>query len=668
MRKIILVGNPNTGKSTLFNTLSKSSEHVGNWHGVTVDVKQKQIKLSNRDYLLCDLPGIYSLESYSEEEKIASDFISKNKEEVFICIVDANNLRRNLYLFFELKQRVKNIILAVNMANEVKNIDTTSLSKELNVPVIKIDARKKKSVASLKEIVEDVKSEAESVSNEVKSITSFSENGEFSINKFEEISGKIFSKIDNILENVNYKTNGFYGFSKIDKALLNPFWGFVIFALVMMAVFFLTFGRVGTFLSDALVGSFEVVISSIMKFLSGIINNDFLLRFIEEGIFGGALTVIGFMPQIVIMFMCLNILEDLGYLSRVAFMFDHLFKKFGLTGRSVFSLIMGFGCTTTAVVTTRNLDNESLKKRTAIMLPFMSCSAKLPIYAVICSAFFIKYKALIVFTLYLTGILLSLLVAFIMKKFTLKQSDECFLLEMPKFRLPSFVKTGKDAFISAKSFLVRVGGVLVLSSAVVFLLCNFSFGFKAVEIGNGQSIIEKLAGSLSYIFIPLGFGSVGAVVSILTGLIAKEMVVSTLAIINKTTAGMLALTLANPSSVVNFSPVSAISFLVFVLLYSPCLSAIISMRKEVGLKLTVKSIILQFSLAYFISALVYGLGVLIINSLWWIALIILIVVALVVFIVLKCMYKKLKSKNANIMITKSQCLNCKEKCYGDNKL
>jgi len=658
MVKVILAGNPNTGKTTLFNTMTKADEHASNWHGVTVDVKEKKYKFHNEEFTLCDLPGIYSLDAISKEEKIASKYLDEN-EGVIVCLTDANNLKRNLYLALELKEKYKNVVIAVNMAKEVKTFDAKKLSEILNVNVIGIDARKKKSVNVLKQVILDFSKQLKKNDKLEKK-----PNKAFNIKEFEAKSKARYEKIDNLLKKSGYQTSGFYGQSKADKILLNPVLSFIIFAFVMLLVFFITFGPIGSFLSDAISYVFQLLKNEIITKLESFIYNDVVLGFIEEGVLGGILTVLSFMPQVILLFICLNFLEDIGYLSRVAFMFDGVFKKFGLTGRSVFSLIMGLGCTTTAIITTRNLNSKSLRKRTGLMLPFMSCSAKLPIYAVICSAFFSKYKALMVFLLYMLAIVIMLIVSLVLKFVQKEHEEEMFILEMPKYRFPYFKKIISGAMQSAKSFLIRVGGVLLLSSMIIFLLYNFSFKFTYVT-ESGESMLGVIAKNISFIFTPLGFASAGAVVGIMSGIIAKEMVVSSLAIVNSTTLAGLGASLVDPSSSVFFTTASSLSFLVFVLLYPTCISAMVSMKKELGVKTTFLSILIQFVTAYVASMLIYFVVNLIEIGLWWISVLIIIFVALFVFFVLKYLCRRY---NLRIKLSNNGCSNCKEKCYGDNKL
>lgn len=636
--KVILAGNPNTGKTTLFNTLTNSFEHASNWHGVTVDVKQKQYEYAGKKFEVCDLPGLYSLDAYSKEEKIASDFIEQNRDAVVVCILDANNLKRNLFLALELKEKTPNLIFAVNMAKEVKSFDAKKLEQELGVKTLAIDARKKKSAKTLKETIADFAIE-QIVPNKTLE--------QFDMSDFEKKSKQKFQEIADLLNRIGYQQNGLYGKSKLDKIVLSKFGSFVIFALVMGLVFFITFGTIGNTFSEKVNDIFGALSVKLYDFFQGFIKNELLLRFINEGVIAGALSVTSFLPQIILLFACLNFLEDFGYLSRVAFMFDPFFKRLGLTGRSAFSLIMGFGCTTTAIMTSRNLDNKNLQKRTSILLPFMSCSAKLPIFAVIASTFFAKYKALVVFSLYLFAILLMVVVALIFSKKDKEQEEQTFLLEMPKYRAPSLSKVLKNALTAGKNFIVRVGGAIVLSSVVIFMLYNFSFKFQYVGQNSENSVLYVLAKFLSWIFKPLGFGSVGATIAIFSGFVAKEMVVSSLAIVNKVPVDGLALSLASSSSAVWFSPISAISFLVFVLLYTPCVSACIMMKKENGRKAMWLSIGLQIGIAYLASLLVYNILSSIVKRQYGFLAGLLILVALAGFAVIKYLKKKnIKSVSA----------------------
>ena len=462
------------------------------------------------------------------------------------------------------------------------------------------------------------------------------------------------------MNRIGYQTQGFYGSSNADKVLLSKVGSFVIFAIVMGLVFFITFGPVGDLFAGKVSDSFVLIAQKLMDFFKGFMKSEILLMLIEKGVLGGALSVISFLPQIILLFMCLNFLEDIGYLSRVAFMFDPLFKKLGLTGRSAFSLIMGFGCTTTAVMTSRNLDNKNLQKRTAFLLPYMSCSAKLPIYAVIVSAFFAKYKALIVFSLYMFAILVMVIVALILSKTGGQETKENFLLEMPKYRVPSISKVFKSALSAGKNFLLRVGGAIVISSVVVFFLYNFDFTFKYVGEGGENSILASIAKIISPIFKPLGFGTPGATIAILSGIVAKEMVVSSLSIVNGVSAESLAISLSNPSSAVFFTTTSAISFLVFILLYTPCVSACVSIRKEIGKKSMLKSALLQLLVAYTLSLIVYQVANSIVTKSYPILAGMVVLIAFITFFVIRYLKKK------KVTFSTHSCETCGASCKRGN--
>lgn len=596
--KVILAGNPNTGKTTLFNTLTNSFQHASNWHGVTVDVVSKKYIFEKREFEVCDIPGLYSLDGYSKEEKIASDFICKNSDAVVVCVLDANNLKRNLLLALEIKKMTENVIFAVNMANEVRGLDLKKFEEEFGVKVVLIDARKKNSVKKLKIAIAEFELK--------ENVRSYSKK-EFSIERFEKECKESFLTIEKKLRKIGYQTKGTYGFSKFDNLVLSRIGSFLIFFAVMGLVFFITFGAIGNYFSSLVNGFFSFCGEKFSLFLKSHISNELVVRFLDEGIVSGVLSVASFLPQIVLLFLCLNFLEDLGYLSRVAFIFDPLFKRLGLSGRSAFSLIMGFGCTTTAILTSRNLDNKKLQKRTTLLLPFMSCSAKLPIFAVIVGTFFLKHKVLIVLSLYFFAIFLMFLVSLVLSKKDKSENEQTFLLEMPKYRFPSLSKIFKNAFSVTKSFVKRVGGAIVLSSMIIFLLYNFNFRFQYVGENMENSILFGVANLFVPLFKPLGFGNVGSVVAIFSGFVAKEMVVSSLAIANKVSIDGLALSLVSSSSPVFFSKASAISFVFFVLLYSPCVSACIMMKKEIGSKSMWLSIVLQFVVAYLSSFVVFNL-------------------------------------------------------------
>lgn len=637
MNRIILVGNPNTGKTTLFNTMTNSSQKVSNWHGVTVDVIKKEYVFENEKYELADIPGIYSIRGYSKEEQIATEYLSKNSNDLIINICDANNFKRNLSLTQELLNKNYNVIIAVNMSNEIQQYDYAKLSKQIGLQIVEIDARKKNSVMLLKKYIKKYLKNKKS-QNLLKS----SENRLKNIDLIKILNNY---KIDN--------SNPYLHSDRIDKIILNKYLFIPIFLAIMFLVFFITFGWFGT----TLTGLIEFVISKILGLLNSLFSalgiSLAVKSFLIDGVFGAISTVVSFVPQIALLMFFLNLLEDTGYMSRVAFMFDGLLGRVGLSGKSLFSLMMGFGCTTGAVITTRNLPSESLRKRTALLLPFMSCTAKLPIFLVISSLFFEKYKFLFVFLLYIFGILIGLLFSIIYKK-CVKGANQVSILEMPKYRLPYFTKVCKDTSSVIKDFLVKIGTLILFFTSILWVLQNFTLSFAFLGGNNfEQSILYFLSSKLSWLFNWIGLGNAGIISAILLGLVAKELVVVGLCMINGTGSSLsqLALTLTSPNSVCHFTPISAVVFLVFILLYSPCISALAAIKNEFGRKTFLYVLFTQFAISFVISFLVYRL---LLNP----NLIYLILTIFVLDIVVHFVIKLSRNKKSCI----GECYGCKKVC------
>ena len=613
MQQFILVGNPNVGKTTLYNTLTKSNNQVGNWHGITVAAATKKFSLNGQECLMHDLPGLYSLDAYSAEEVEATKFLAQHKDYVVINICDAHNLRRNLLLTMQLTNAGHKVVLAVNMASEVKGIDYNLLAKRLGICVVPIDARKKKDCTKLTEVLCKIEAGQSVISNSPKFSFAKSANGAGASSTSNATAGRlkqisdIYSQIDQVLNGVLPQQKNTYGTNKLDKIFYNKYLYLPIFICTMLLVFVITFGGVGQLLSyivENIYGLFADFVSNILVKLN---ISEWAYSLIMQGVIGGVGVVISFLPQVVLMMLCINFLEDIGYLSRVAFMLNGSLKKVGLTGKSVMCLLMGYGCTTTAMLATRGLDNYSYRKRAAYLLPFASCSAKLPVYAIICSAFFTNYKSLIVFGLYLLGATIGLIYMVISAKLSKSKPPE-FIMEMPPLRLPTLKKTLKNAVSNITSFVKRVGGTLVICSVVVWLLTNISFGFKFVPGGEG-SILSVIAKCIAPIFAPIGLGNWGVVIALLVGMVAKEMVVSCLSITNGIVGNLteLATSLTIASSVVSFTPASAASFLVFILLYSPCITALAVAAKELGRPVAIRIFVFQFAVAYVASLVTYWL-------------------------------------------------------------
>lgn len=650
---VALVGNPNTGKTTLFNSISNSSEHVGNWHGVTVEYKEKKLCVDNQQFVLTDLPGVYSLSSFSFEEAVTRDYLLKHKNITIINICDANNLRRNLLLTLELLELGHNPILCINMANELKKsgrqIDTKKLETTLGIKVFLIDAQKKQQVKQVVSfaIKNDNKSHAKNLTylpvlngffdgvfaglkqtpvfDKIKVL----ELDNFYLNKLNINNNKTIKILQdknslNFVLEQKYKfiNNVFklcvtdnnnacaYGQSKIDKAVLNKWLAVPIFLVIVLFVFYLTFGSFGSAISQHLSAFFSNnIFGPITDAVSKLTNNNFVIDFLSQAVFGSIISLLSFLPQIVLMFLGLFVLEDTGYMARLAFMADDFLSKIGLSGKSVFTLLMGFGCATTASLTSRNLQDKNSKIKTAMLTPYISCSAKLPLYAVICNAFFPRVKFAVITLLYLLGIIVALVVSYFLNKSVLKSGQQSFIMEFPPYRLPSIKKVLKNIFESIKQFVLRVGSVLLAFSCIVWIFQNCNF---KLQYGVGDSILESISKVFAPLFAPLGFGSYGAVACLLCGFVAKEIIVSTIGLLNGCNSQNNLQDISNSillsSSVFSLTMPSGLSFLVFSLLYLPCVSTISVFIKEIGAKWTALSCIIQFAISYFVAFVVYKIA------------------------------------------------------------
>lgn len=713
MKKIMLIGNPNTGKTTLFNTLTKADEHTGNWHGVTVDSKTKKIKIKDSIYEVVDLPGVYSLTPLTYEEQVTSNFLYANMQDLVVNIVDVNNIYRNLYLTMELIALGINCILIINQTCKPKdnlyNININKLQEYLGIKVIKINAQKKQEINKLKkeiynnkplenkgkikdkkinfeiknQIKEIIKNNAKNININIDYLSQKCfENDKIIINKLklsneqissikqlqqttqlENIIAKQYSIIDEIFYNCQDKIGRtkqplkVYGKSKWDKVVLNKYLCLPIFCLVLLTVFYITFFSVGDYLSSGLLYLVQDVVGKwFLGLVKNITSNVIIYDFFASAIIGGIGSVLSFLPQVVMLFLCLGVLEDSGYLSRVAFCLDDVFSKVGLSGKSVYTLLMGFGCSTTACLTARTLDDKNTKIKTAMLAPYMSCSAKLPIYAVIGSAFFGASNVFVVFALYMLGVFVALLLSTFYEKTFLKSGNQSFILEFPPYRMVSAKRLLSLAITNAKQFLIRVGSLLISVNIIVWILSNFSFLFAYVSISGGQSMLQVLGQILSPVFKPLGFGSWGATSALIAGLIAKEVIVSSIAMFNGISAGVdgynvkLSTSLTLATSAVFFTPASALSYMVFCLLYSPCFACVGVLGKEIGKKWTIVSVVLQFAIAYVVALIVYTSTTLIMNQGIGIYLLFACMFALVLFSIIFITKK---------VITKRKCKSCK---------
>ena len=659
MKEILLIGNPNTGKTTLFNNLTKSNEHIGNWHGVTVEEKRKKFNAGGEDFELVDLPGIYSLTALSFEEQVAVDYILNGSDKLMINICDLNNLQRNLYLTLGLLELGANILLAINTMGSKKpfnEVDVHKLKEELGVEVFLFNASSKKDILELKLLIKKMSDKPKKgiMPSYIKKLENCQEfkliKNSLNVKEKDRLNFytiKILENDQKIIEkcgfnNKNSKLNAdfiqkiakiryeyitcisekvikkiqkrAYGESKIDKIILNRFLSIPIFLGIMALIFYLTFFSVGAFFSSILSDFIQNVIgANLVNFIAGVCDIPWVIGLFENGIVAGLGSILSFLPQVVLLFFFLSILEDSGYLARLAFSFEDIFKKLGLSGKSVYTLLMGFGCSATAALTARNMEDKNSKIKTAMLTPYMSCSAKLPIYAVLGGAFFGASNIFIVFSLYLLGVVVAIILSMILEKTALKSKNQSFILEFPPYRIPSFKRVLNIIGDNLKQFIIRIGSVIFAMNIIVWLLGSFSFSFTYVPDTGGVSMLESIGKFLAPIFIPLGFGNWGATSALIAGLVAKEVIVSSIAIFNGIDVNAGSMTeqvqssILNPNSAVYFTPASALSYMVFCLIYMPCIATMSVLNKEIGTKWTVISIIIELVIAYLLSLVVYNL-------------------------------------------------------------
>lgn len=589
-----LIGNPNVGKTTLFNLLTGSKQHVGNWPGVTVEKKEGFI---SDNVKLVDLPGIYAMDTYSNEEKISKAFLESGDVDLILNIVDASNLHRNLYLTMQLKEFNKPIVLILNMVDVAESkgvkIDYDKLSKLLNVLVVPIIAAKGKGVDKLEELL------AKGDFLE----TYYDNNSHYHNILHFKSEAETYKYIEQILSQcLTYTSDNIVTVTeKLDKIFINKFLAYPIFLAIVYFIFQFTFSWVGQPLADLLdSGVNDWLVPHIQMVLSG--TSNWFKSFIVDGIIGGVGSVIVFLPVILTLFLCISFLEDSGYMARVAFLMDKIIRKMGLSGKAFIPLIIGFGCSVPGVMSTRTLESEKDRKMTALLVPLMSCNARLPVYLIIAGALFKGHESIVVASLYALGVIVAFLVGILFKNTIFKKDDEPFIIELPEYKLPEIKSLAIHTWEKGKGFLRKAGTIIFSVSIIVWVLSNFNFS-GMTEINS--SFIASIGKFISPIFIPLGFASWQNSVALLTGIMAKEVVVGTMGVIY---GGNLTKVLPTV-----FTPLSAISFLVFVLLYTPCISLIATMKKEYGGKMAIFSVIYQLVLAWIVSFIVFNGGSLILR-------------------------------------------------------
>ena len=668
MSVIALAGNQNSGKTTLYNKLTGSNQHVGNFPGVTIEKKEGQLK-KYKDISLVDLPGIYSLSPYTMEEVVTRDFLLKEKPDLILNIVDATNIERNLYLTLQLMELSIPMVIALNMMDEVtasgNSIDVQKLSSHLGIPVIPISASKGEGISELIDVV--IRSIKENSSpkkhdfcvGEVhKAIHSIShliaDQAEdagyptrFASTKLVEGDGPTFKSLKitenqmHIIEHVvkdmeealktdreaaladmrycyiekicseavikKQETKEQQRSEKFDEILTHKYFGIPIFFGIMFFIFWMTFNVIGAPLQELLeilIGRFTEIVSNIM--IAFDVSN-WVYSLVINGIFAGVGSVLSFLPLIVILFFFLSILEDSGYMARVAFLMDKLLRKIGLSGRSFVPMLIGFGCSVPAIMATRTLASERDRKMTIVLTPFMSCSAKLPIYGMITAAFFPDNAAAVMTGLYVMGIVVAILSGLLLKNTIFKGEPVPFVMELPAYRIPSRKNVLIHMWEKAKDFIQKAFTIIFLASIVIWFLQSFNWSFDIVE-DSSKSILAFLGSIVSPIFIPLGFNDWRASTALITGLTAKEAVVSTLSVL---TGAVTDVQLSEVLYTI-FTPLSAFSFLTFVLLYMPCVAAFAATRRELGsLKYALLTALYQTVTAYMAGAAFYQIGSLI---------------------------------------------------------
>ncbi len=663
---IALAGNQNCGKTTLFNALTGSNQHVGNFPGVTVEKKEGKI-LKQKDMLLVDLPGIYSLSPYTSEEVVTRDFLLQEHPQVIINIIDATNIERNLYLSLQLMELNIPMVIALNMMDEVRasgnSIDVAKLSASLGIPMVPISASKKEGISdliaavtklaknntppakidfcsgdelhraihSIAHLIEDhaqaagypprfaatkLVEEDEPIKNALKLTeeelhiiehlvadmeTALKTDREAALadmryNYIEKLCTECVTKRQETKEQIRSE--------KIDRILTHKHLGIPIFLLIMALVFWVTFSLLGAPLQSLMNEGISALSDLTSELLLKMQVSGWLHSLIIDGIFAGVGSVLSFLPIIVLLFFFLALLEDSGYMARVAFVMDKLLRKIGLSGRSFVPMLIGFGCSVPAIMATRTLSSDRDRKMTIVLTPFMSCSAKLPIYGMITLAFFPEHAGLVMIALYVLGMVVAVLSGLLLKSTVFRGNPVPFVMELPAYRMPSPTSVLLHMWEKAKDFIRKAFTVIFLGTIIIWFLQSFDWSLNNVA-NSDDSILASIGRVIAPIFIPLGFNDWRASTALLSGITAKESVKSTFAVLTGATSD------AALSGVLNtiFTPLSAISFLVFTILYMPCVAAFAATKRELGsIRAALATALFQTGTAYIVSLLIYQVG------------------------------------------------------------
>ena len=661
-----LVGNQNCGKTTLFNALTGSNQHVGNFPGVTVEQKSGEIK-GRKNCSVVDLPGIYSLRPYTQEEIVSRDFIIKQKPDCIINIIDATNIERNLYLTLQLLELRVPTVIALNMMDEVYanggTVDVQQLSRRLGVPVVPISAARGDGVSELADravetarsrllpAVKDFCSDDSPVHRcihavihliqdhadrlgvpsrfcttkliegdpELADSLGLDENErellEHCIVQMETESGldrnaaladMRYSFIEGVVAKTVVKCHESREHARsvrMDRVLTGKYTAVPVFLGIMLVIFYLTFNVIGSALSDWLSLGIDALTGLADRALTVYGINPVVHSLVIDGIFAGVGSVLSFLPIIVTLFFFLSILEDTGYMARVAFVMDRPLRKLGLSGRSFVPMLIGFGCSVPAIMATRTVSSDRDRKMTILLTPYMSCSAKIPIYAVFAAAFFPHSRGLAMIVLYATGMILGIIVALILKSTVFRGQPVPFVMELPNYRMPSARSVGLLLWEKAKDFLERAFTVIFMATVLIWFLQTFDPRLNVVTDSAG-SLLAIFGRAIAPVFRPLGFADWRMVTALISGFSAKEAVVSTLAVLLGTSMAELSNALGSV-----FTPLSASSFLVFTLLYTPCVAAVATIRRELGSVVkTIGIVLMQCSVAWVAAFIVYQLG------------------------------------------------------------
>lgn len=702
--KIALVGNQNSGKTTLFNSLTGMNAKIGNWPGVTIEKKSGIIK--NTKHEITDLPGIYSLSPYSIEEDVSRKFIFDENPDVIINIVDSTALERSLYLTTQLLELDCKVIVALNMADIMEKkgifIDENKLEKLLGVKIVKISALKETGIDKLIHEIDKLEKQNKPYIYDAKleeTIGNISANLSNKLNNKRFISIKLLEEDEKLLqlENATIKQMAYelsktydtdleetiatqrYNFiekvkkecvkkqpvkesvsDKIDKVLLNKWLSFPIFIVIMFLVYYLSVGVVGSYTVDWVAGIIEKLQESVGVFLENVGVSEWVNSLVVDGIIAGCGAVLGFVPQLIILFLCISILETTGYMSRIALLLDKLFRKLGLSGKSLIPFIVGSGCSVPGIMGTRIIENQDEREITTVLTPFIPCSAKLPIIALFSGYFFGEYSGFVSASLYFLAILIIIISALFLKKFVYKNTDSTYISELPEYKLPSVKYVAKDVFDKVIAFIKRAGTVILICSIVIWFLLSFSFDLTyGVDVEN--SILASIGKTISWVFYPiLGTNSWGATVSAIQGLVAKEQVISSMSVI----AGLAedveegSQIFGNGSIFNFFTSASAYAFMMFNLFSAPCFGAIGAMKRELGgTKKMLKAIGFQTACAWLLATITYQLGSRIENGTLNIANAI--VIALIFIVVLTIILRRKKEGNG--------CSKCAYRCSCNKK-